>query len=240
MHKKNMILLLTITTVLFCTQAAAASGAQEQTERIITVRGTGSVSAAPDMVSLNLGVQSNDINLNSAINDNNSRIESIISVIKDFKIPETDYHTSNFSVYYQKPYNDEDTEGSYNVNNNIFIEVQDISVIGKFIQQALNAGANQFYGLEYGITDPEPMMKNARKLAIENAIALAEETAGYAGLGIGDIISIEESPSYGGGAVYAKELTTARSSNGIITAPGEKTIEVQVNLRIELKPESSK
>jgi hypothetical protein len=221
--------------ILICTQAVTAEGAQETGRRSITVSGRGSISATPDMVSMNLGVQSNNIDLNTAIEDSNSRIENIIAVIHEFGIPDTDYRTSNFSVYYQQPYKESSDKGTYNVNNNIFIEVQDVSIIGKFIQQALNAGANQFYGLEYGISKPSPLMKQARQLAIENAIALAKETAGYADLSISEIISIEETPYYGGGSVYAEGMSLSRDSNSIITAPGEKTIEVQVKLVIGIK-----
>lgn len=232
--KNKLIFTALILLTFFSVQNAAAGGEMETPVRSIIVRGSGTVSAAPDIVSLNLGVQSSDRNLNTAIEDNNSRIENIMEVIKDFSIPEADISTSNFSVYYQQPYGDDNAEGSYNVSNSIFVKVRDIEIIGKFIEEVLNAGANQFYGLEYGISNPEPLIKEARKLAIENAVALAEETAGYAGLGIGSIISIEEAPYYGG-AVFSEGLAMDRKANSIITVPGEKTVEVQINLKIELK-----
>ena len=168
--------------------------------------------------------------------DNNGRINRIIGVIEKYGIPETDYQSSNFSVYYQQPYGDmQPSEGNYNVNNNIFVEIKNIDVIGNFIQDALNAGANQFYGLEYAISNPEPLLKEARKLAIEKALELGAETAGYAGLETGEVLSIEETPYYGGGPLYAAEMSAGRSSNGITTVPGEKKIEIRVTLKLKLK-----
>ena len=221
---------------LLSIQAVFSEGELEQTERSITVRGVGSFAAAPDTVRLNLGVQSMNKDLNAAIDDNNRRIKAVIEIIRAYKIPDTDFSTSNFSVYYQQPYNPESSpeDGIYNVNNNIFIELQDIDKIGSFIEQALSAGANQFYGLEYSIRDSEPLKKEARKLAIENALKLAEETASYANLSLGEIISIEEAPWYGG-AMYAEGYGGMSNSNSLITVPGEKKIETQVTLVIELE-----
>ena len=235
MNKKIIIILL-ISAALITIQNTFAEGQKESLQRTITVNGTGAVAAAPDTVRLNLGVQSMNRDLNTAIDDNDRRINAIIEVIRDYGIDENDFNTSNFSVYYQQPYNPETSpeEGVYNVNNNIFIELQNISEIGDFIEDALSAGANQFYGLEYSIKDSEPLIKEARKLAIEDAVALAEETAGYAGLTIGDIISIQEEPYYGA-PLFAEGLGGVKRSNSLITVPGEKTIEKHVTLKIELK-----
>ncbi len=232
--KRTITILMILAAVFFAAQAVSAEGQHEDGQRIITVTGTGKVSAAPDVVRLNLGVQSVNSDLNSAIEDNNTRIADIISVIEEYGIPSADFRTSNFSVYYQQPYGDSNTAGTYNVNNSIFVEMKDIDRIGNFIEDALGAGANQFYGLDYAISDPEPLMKKARELAVKNAIELADETAGYADLAIGKIISMEEMQNYAGGPVYVAEMSMARGSNSI-AAPTEKTIQVQITIKIELK-----
>ena len=208
----------------------------EEVPRSITVRGIGSVAAAPNIVRLNLGVQSFNKDLTLAIADNNDRIDRLITVIEGYGIPETDYRTSNFSVFYQQPYSPEKApeDGTYNVNNNIFIELEELENIGEFIQNALQAGANQFYGLEYTVSEPEQYVSEARRLAIDNALELAEETAGFAGLATGEIISIEEQQSYNGGPMYAMEMSAGRGANSIVT-PSEKLIQVFITLEIELK-----
>ncbi|MDC7227832.1 MAG: SIMPL domain-containing protein [Spirochaetales bacterium] len=233
--KRILTAIVIIAAVFISTQNVIAEGRAEYENRGITVRGIGEISAAPDVVRLTLGVQSMNADLNVAINDNNSRIDRIINVIQDYGIPESAYRTSNFSVYYQQPYNNGMTpdNGTYNVNNSIFVELSNIELIGGFIEDALNAGANQFYGLEYAISNPEPLMKEARRLAIENALELAGETAGYAGLSIGNIISMEEQ-AYGSGPMYAAEMSAARGANSIV-APNQKTIQVQVTIRLELE-----
>ena len=235
------VFILLISSVLCGVQNLSASGTAESSEQTVTVTGRGSVSAAPDIVSLNLGVQSSNSDLNTAIEDNNLRIKKIIDVMRIFNVPESDYSASNFSVYYQPPFNSGTgmTEGVYNVNNNIFIKIKNISLIGEFIQQALNAGANQFYGLDYGIGNTEPLLKKARKLAVDNALALAEETAAYAGLRVGKIISIEETAGYGPGFLYGpmqgEGIWPPPGSNSIITTPSEKSIEVMMKIRVSMK-----
>ena len=222
---------------IFGLQTIAAEGQMEEPQATITVRGTGSVAAAPDVVRLNLGVQTMHKDLSIAITDNENRIKAVIGVINEYGISETDYSTSNFSVYYQQPYGQDSRpeDGTYNVNNNIYIEVTDIEKIGGFIQDALSAGANQFYGLEYAISDPEPLMKQARRLAVENAAALAAETAGLSDMKVDAVISIEETPYYGGGMYFAERSVKAMDSNSITTIPGEKSVETQVTIVYSLR-----
>ncbi len=237
MNKKTIVFLLIISSFFFAVQSAAAEGEIEIPQRSITVRGEGSVSAAPDIVRLNLGVQSMNSNLSAAIEDNNSRINLIIEVIEKYEIDAADFSTSNFSVYYQQPYNPEQSpeNGVYNVNNNIFITLRDIEKIGNFIQDALDAGANQFYGLEYAVSEPDPLRKDARKLAVEDAKTLALETAEMAGVSLGRIISIEETPWYGGMPMYSEGFGGLKTSNSLITAPGEKIIDAQVTVKFEIE-----
>jgi len=236
--KKTRSIILIIIALFIAAQNIYSAGSIEQPVRTVTVKAVGTVSAAPDVVRLNLGVQSSNSNLNSAIEDNNSRMEGIIDVLEKYNIAESDYRTSNFSVYYQQPpYGSEkpSAEGSYNVNNNIFVEFSDIDKIGGFIDEALNAGANQFYGLDYGIKNTDSLIKEARKLAVRNAIELAEEMAEAAGTVITGIISIEEFPYYGGEPLYSARMSVDSGSNSLITAPGEKPIEVQVQLIAGIK-----
>ncbi|MBI9105753.1 MAG: SIMPL domain-containing protein [Spirochaetales bacterium] len=237
MKKKTLLALLIIAALSTTVQNVYSEGSMEHPVKTVTVKGLGRVSAAPDIVRLNLGVQSFDSNLSSAIADNNSRMAGIMVVLKKYSIPESDYRTSNFSVYYQPPYGAENSqeEGTYHVNNNIFVEFNDIDQIGGFIDEALSAGANMFYGLDYGIKNTENLIKEARKLAVLNAIELADEMAETAGVTTTGIISIEELQYYGGDLIFSADMGARTGSNSITTIPGKKPIEVQVQLVIGIK-----
>lgn len=231
----NKFTLVLICVLIFLGQNVFADEAFSG-KRTITVVGTGRASSPPDIVSLSLGVHSVDANLESAINDNNSRINKIIEVIKKYGIDEKNYNTSNFSVHYQQPY--DKIEGAYNVNNNIYIEIDNIKKIGGFIQETLTAGANQFFGLEYSVKNTTPLMKKARKLAIKNAKNLALETADIAGVALGNILSIKESPYRGVRAYSLKDsftLAEASGANSVTTVPGEKIVETEITMVFEIK-----
>ncbi|MDC7126728.1 MAG: SIMPL domain-containing protein, partial [Spirochaetales bacterium] len=82
--KNKKIFILFIYLIILGTQVVFASDSNNENPRTITITGHGSASAAPDIVRLNLGVESYNSDLNMAITDNNDRINKIISVIKKY------------------------------------------------------------------------------------------------------------------------------------------------------------
>src|SRR3972149_1825020 len=74
------------------------------TERSITVPGRGEVLVAPDVVSVNLGVQTRNADVAAAVEENNLVAAAIMEAARQMGVADSDMQTSYFSVYPQPVY----------------------------------------------------------------------------------------------------------------------------------------
>lgn len=84
-------------------------------------------------------------------------------------------------------------QGRYRVNNMVRITIRDLPNVGAVLDAAIRAGANQVYGVNFGVTDTEELERRARLLALEDAEKKAEHIAQDRGLTLKGIRSIDES-----------------------------------------------
>ena len=121
--------------------------------------------------------------------------------------------------------------GSYQLN----VRVRGLDalsdVVGKLTTAAGDALQNKAMPLM--VSDPEPLRREARILAVRDARTKANELAQAAGRQLGSIVSIEEGS---GSATFPKAIRTAAaaSSSPIPVEPGESTVGASVTVTFEL------
>ena len=105
-----------------------------------------------------------------------------------------DLKTSNFSVYpqYRNEGADKHQVVTYRASNTVTVTVRDLDKVGDILTKAVAAGSNQISGPNFSVSDPEKYLSEARKKAVENAIAKARVYANAAGLKLGVILSMVE------------------------------------------------
>ncbi len=239
--KKNKIMLpITLCLLLSLTATELfARGQKDKGAKTITVSATGTASAAPNVIILSFGVQSMGKEISMAINDNKTRMNSILEVLAQYGIPAGDYETTGFSVYFQRSnykQGSDPLEGFYHVNNSLTVDFKKLEEIGKFIDAVLDAGANHFNGLQYAIKDTAPLEKKAREGAVKNALALAEELAAAAGKEVVDILNITDGIYHPPGPFGMKRMMgAADGGNSVIVPPNEKMVTQQVQLTVQIR-----
>jgi len=72
----------------------------------------------------------------------------------------------------------------------------DLSITGKLIDAANQAGANSVSSLSFGLQDPEPLVLQALAQATKQALAHANSIAAGLGGKIASVISAQEGSSY--------------------------------------------
>ena len=231
-----------------CASAAYAQGsaptvtaeakAQEpkQVYRTLTVSGSGKVYLTPDIAYINLGVHSEGANAAETVADNNAQTTKILDALKKSGVAEKDIQTVNFSIYPQQQY---DTEGKptgelrYTVDNTVYVTVRDLTKIGDLLDAAVKAGANNVYGIQFDVADKSKAMSDARKAAIDNARAIAEELAVAAGVTLGDVQTIN---MYGGSApIIVEAKMSGYAADSVPVQPGQLAITVEVNIVYEIR-----
>ena len=81
--------------------------------------------------------------------------------------------------------------------NTVTVRVLDLDTLGAMLDGALQTGANNFQGLQFGMQNPAPLLNAARQDAVKDAIFKAELYANAAGVKLGKVQLITEAPQGG-------------------------------------------
>jgi uncharacterized protein YggE len=206
---------------------------QANTERSITVPGDGQVQVAPDVVTVNLGVQTRNADVQRAVAENNRIASSIMNAARQVGVADADMQTAYFTVYPQSEYDQFGVlteQVTYFVDNNLSVRLRDVTRLSELLQNAVDAGATNIYGVTFAIADTSAAEAEARAEAMADAQARATQIAGDAGLTLGEPISISTGvtlppPYFYGAAAYGMG-----GGGGPPVATGMNTVTVNVTV----------
>lgn len=208
----------------------------------ITVVGTGSASGAPDIANLEIGVEIRNEDIAVAFSDTNATIDRVINAMVEAGVAREDIRTTGLNIYrdmYGMPMEGGMGNGTpvYVVSNNVRVTIREIDNVADVINAAVSAGANNVYGLTFGIDDRQSLESEARADAVADARARAEELASLAGAQLGDVIIISE---YSGGfsPFDVMNLSNARMEGGLgggaSIEPGQLSVTVQIQVTFRM------
>jgi uncharacterized protein YggE len=238
--RTSMLVALFALLILAACQAVpgtATQGGVPPTMRQINVSGTGKVYLAPDVAYVFIGVQSQAENVGDALNQNNAKAQTIAAALKELGIEDKDIQTSSFNIFPQQQYSPEGqiTGTTYMVDNTVNVTVRDLNILGKLLDAVVRAGANSINGINFDVTDKTQAISEARKLAIEDARATAQELATAAGVTLGDIYSLNSYMNSGPVTTFDNKGGMAVEAGQVPVSAGQLMISVDVNLTYEIK-----
>ncbi len=216
------------------TQAPLSMEASENDsdlEKTITVQGTGKVSAKPDRVIINLGVETREETASAAQQTNAVKMQRIIASLKKQGVKESNITTTSLSlrpVYeHPEPKTSERRIVGYEATNMVSVKTSQLDAVGNLIDQAVAAGANRVNNIEFTFEDDSQLRDEAIKKAVADARHKAELMAGEMNLTITGVKTISESHTVSNLRVsYAETAMDATTP----VNPGEQTITYQVNV----------
>ncbi len=163
--------------------------------RTITVVGEGTVATQPDVAQITVGVEVTGDNAQEASADAATTMQAILDALKEVGIAAKDIQTSGYNIFVERPMTPMGAASSeviYRVNNSVSVTVRDLDSVGDVLDAVIKAGANNIYGVNFSVDDPDEVMAAARSKAAEDALARAEELAGLHGVALGEVVSISE------------------------------------------------
>ena len=170
---------------------------------VLSVTGSGSVAAVPDMATVSIGVESQGETAADALAENTGDAGAVIAALKRAGIEVRDIQTSNFSV--NPVYSDRKIQTrqgpevvGYRVFNQVTARVRALDNLGEILDEVVSTGANRINGIGFGLQDDQEARDQARKLAVADARRKAELYAEAAGVTLGPILSISEAGGVGG------------------------------------------
>ncbi|MEK7398059.1 MAG: SIMPL domain-containing protein [Candidatus Poribacteria bacterium] len=224
-----MIMILLVPVVFYACGDTDNITLSSESQNQMRVVGSSSINKSPDIATTQIGVQTIAKEVDPAINENNRKAEAIIAALRNMGIAEKDIRTSSFNITPQRDYQQPNYPLiGYQIDNMLSVTFRDLTKVGKGLQNAINAGANNIYGVSFTLADPESARSEARTLAIQDARKKAENMASAAGITLGKIISVNEVSS--AVSVDSRNYDKAAAEGQVPIQPGELGVVVQVEL----------
>lgn len=176
--------------------AAIQTTGQNANPKTIQVTGMATVSAAPDKAILMLAVQTQATSATQAAADNAATMTNVLAALNKLGIDKSSIETASYTL---SPVYDQTTPSKligYSVRNAIQVTLKDFSLVGKALDVAVMAGANEVQGITFTLSDTAlaALQKQALGQALQDANAQARTTASNMGVSIVGPISV--SPGY--------------------------------------------
>lgn len=207
-------------------------------DSFFTVDGKAEVTAIPDTAQISLGVTQKATTVQQAQTQVNTIINKITTDIKNLGVGDKDIKTTNYSVNPEYDYSTaKQTLTDYSVNANLQINVKPIDKANQAVDLATRDGANQVGGIQFTVNDTEQkqLENQARNQAIQDAKDKAKSISQAAGLRLGRIVDVKESPQYNPRPIpyLAAEKTSDTTTPPTQLNPGENQITSTVTLSYE-------
>lgn len=242
------ILVLAVLIAGFCGYAFSASPSPNSTfsngnsdRNTMVVVGTGTVKASPTIAKLTLGVTTQAETATDALEQNAERMNRVISALKNMGITEDEIETSYFSLSPLYGYDDKWSQPKivgYRVTNRLFLTTGNFDMLGRIIDEAVRAGANEVYGVYFTLKDEElaSLKQQARVKAAQAASSAAATLASALDVEIVGVAQVVEQwyspyPYYRLLETYGTPAENAKTP--IIPGEQEITVTIQATYLIE-------
>lgn len=201
--KKIRIAAIAMLTMLMVATPMASAQDSESTyypepQRTITTSGTGIVSVEPDMATFSVGIEARGEELKPAQDEVTEEANAITAMLKENGVEDKDILTSSYRITAEEKH---DRNGNfveitgYVVTMTISVTAHDITIVGTLLDQSVTLGADYVSSINFSVADPDPHIREARKLAIADAKMKADDYALGSDSNLTGLFSLYESSS---------------------------------------------
>lgn len=161
----------------------------------VSVTGEATIQAEPDQAQIDIGVVTQARTAPDAARDNAEKLSRVLAEVKKILGRADEVKTSGYSLnpQYRYPQGGKPEIVGYNASNTVRIKMHKLDDVGKIIDAAMGAGANNLNRLAFTLKDEEAARLEALKQASAKAKNKAEAIAKSLGLVIVKILSVSES-----------------------------------------------
>jgi len=208
----------------------------------VTASAEAVITAEPDQAEIDIGVVTQAKNAPDAARENAEKLARVMAEVKKLLGPGDEVKTASYSLNpnYRYPQGGKPEITGYTATNILRIKTSSLQNVGKFIDTAMQSGANNINRLIFTLKDEQAAQLQALRLASQKAKTKAEEMAAALGLKMVRVLSVTE----GERGVRPIPIPMARGAQMEAMAPAPTpveagTIEVRstVTLTGELGPQ---
>lgn len=207
-----------------------------QTRRSIRATGEAVVAARPDQAKLAVSVITTGATAEEAGAANASKVEAVLAALRRVLSADATIQTVSYSLTpnYRYPQGGgTPVLTGYTASNTVEVTTPDLTVLGRLIDTAANAGATTVGSLRFMLRNDLPQKMEALKLAAANAREKAKAIALGLGVNLGYVLTADEGVT----VRYANDVRT--DSGKTATTPvetGMVTVYATVTVEMEITP----
>ena len=232
------IALLALTVLLFSMVDAQAQQRPIPQPPAITVNGEATITAEPDQAQIDIGVTTQSRTAPEASKETAERSARVLAEVKRVLGKGDEARTSGYSLnpQYRYPQGGKPEIVGYVANNIVRIKMARIDDVGKLIDAAMGAGANNINRLLFTLKDEETIRLEALRQASAKARSKAEAIAASLGLKVLRISAVSEGErSFQPILRQAPMMREAAAAAPTPIEPGTVEVRSTVTLTIEVE-----
>ncbi|MEP6930226.1 MAG: SIMPL domain-containing protein, partial [Flavobacterium sp.] len=181
---KKLVLFLTI---MFMTMSY---GQENKQIPQINVNGEGKVKIAPDQVCISATVETKGNNAKDVKKQNDEKMDAVLKFIKKMNIPTADFKTKQVAL--NPIYDYEKKKTTYNAAQTVETVLKDLSKYDELMEGLVGQGINRLDNVSFESSKLAQYQSEARKLAIKDAKAKAEDYVSVLGQKVGKAMMISD------------------------------------------------
>ena len=206
----------------------------DRTKTRVIVSGDSIVQAQPDTAILTVTVVSQAKNALEAQQQNATRSEAVVRVLKNAAGAGAEVKTSGYSLQPQRVYkeNQPPTIVGYEARNSVTVTISDLTKVGPVIDAAAESGANDIGGVAFTLKKDRPARDEALGRATREAISKANVIAQALGGKVVGILEVQEE-----GTVRPRPMYDAEMVRGMMQKSANTPIEIgslEITSRVQL------
>lgn len=215
---------------------------KDESRPSITVIGSSEVQAVPDLVDLQVGLETRSKDLKAAFSEQEAKVRQILDLLRRSGVENRDVQTGHVEI---RPVYDEEKGGKnlnhYEVRKSIGITLREPAKYDELLATLLQSGTNRVFGVNFRSSKQRQYRDQAREMAVIAAREKAASIAEKLGQQIGKAFTIEEEelPRFVYGNPLANAAMEAPANQSEATesglALGQITFRARVKVCFELK-----
>jgi uncharacterized protein YggE len=234
----GLTLVLAVVGLAACSPATTAVVSSSQQEGI-WVNGQGKVTVAPDVATLQLGIEAQAATVAEAQTQASQAMDRVMTALTKNGVAKKDIQTQYFNINTISQWDDKSQRQviiGYRVSNMVTAKIRTIDKTGAIIDAVVVAGGDltRIDSISFSVDDPTAYYRQAREKAMADAKAKAEQLASLSGVTLGKPTYISESSSFPSPTpIRVAEQGTPSVETPI--SPGEIDITVSVQVVYKIK-----
>ncbi len=212
--------------------------------RTMSVSASDKVVAVPDIATFSFSVVSEGVDVSSISNENNSKINDAIAMLKQNGVADNDIETSGYDltpVYTQAgiySINFVPAIAKYRLTQTVSVKIRDFSKISPILNSLSSLKVSNIGGISFSVDSPDKYLSDARAKAFQKAKDKAQTMAEQSGVVLGKIVSVSDYssgyyPTYKSAAMGVSAPSV--ESVAPVIQPGSQDITANVNIVYEIK-----